>query len=370
VTPAGAPTLSRRAFTLAAAAGLVTAPAFAQAIPQPVIVAEGGSAEERIEDTRAALDLAITQGCDFIQVNLVPSKEGALVARRGPELSASTNVASHPEFAGRKTTKTIAGADVAGWFAEDFTVPELKTLTCREPLPALRPQNVRYEGKEPILTLPEVLQLARDGCVRTGRTVGVCVRLMHPGAYQDQGVDVVGRLASELATEGYVARAAAIWVQASEPEALRSFGRASPMRRMLIVGADGGADAAKTTTAAGLGDVKSYADAIGADQDLLLDPSAASFPAPTTLAMDAHNAGLAVFSRTARGENAMLPPALRQGDPHWRNYPSDRGDIDKLLVALFADRLDGVCTDLPEPAGEARRQVMDALRRAARPKSS
>jgi hypothetical protein len=88
------------------------------------------------------------------------------------------------------------------------------------------------------------------------------------------------------------------------------------------------------------------------------------------LALDAHNAGLAVFSRTARAQNAFLPPALRQGDKRSASYPARRGDIDKLLIALFADRLDGVCTDLPEPAGEARRQVMDALRRAARPKSS
>jgi glycerophosphoryl diester phosphodiesterase len=361
--PGAMPVLSRRAFTLAAAAGLVAAPAFGQAIPLPVIIAEGGSAEERIEDTHAALDLAITQGCDFIQVNLVPTKEGALVARRDAELSATTNVASHPEFADRKTTKTVAGTDVAGWFAEDFTVAELKTLFCREALPALRPQNLRYEGKEPILTLAEVLQLARDGCVRTGRTVGVCVRLMHPGAYQDEGVDVVGRLASELDTEGYVSSAAAIWAQASEPEALRSLARLSRVRRMLIVEA-GGPDVAQQTTAAGLGDIKAYADAIGADQDLLLDPAAATFPAPTTLALDAHNAGLQVFSRTARGENAFLPPALRQGDKRSSSYPARRGDVDKLLVALFADRLDGVATDLPGPAGEARGQVMDALRRA------
>jgi glycerophosphoryl diester phosphodiesterase len=242
-------------------------------------------------------------------------------------------------------------------------VAELQTLTCREAQPQLRPQNVRYDGKEPILSLPEVLQLARDGCVRTGRTVGVCARLMHVGYFENQGLDVVGRLASELSTEGYVAAAAAIWMQASEPEALRSFGKLSRVRRMLILEA-GAEGAAQMTTSAGLADIRGYAEAIGADQDLLLDPAAATFPAPTTLALDAHNAGLRVFSRTARGENAFLPPALRQGDRRARTYPAQRGDVGKLLLALYSEGLDGVATDLPADAGRARGAVLDALRRA------
>jgi len=357
------PVLTRRQFAVLAAAGAFAGPALAQDLPQPVIVAEGGAAEDRIEDTRAALDLAINQGCDFIQVNLVPTREGSLVARRDTELSASTNVAARPDFADRKTSKTIGDAAVEGWFAEDFSLAELQTLTCREARPELRPQNLRYEGKEPILALPDVLQLARDGCVRTGRTVGVCLRLMHVGYFEGQGVDVVGRLASELSTEGYVASAAAIWMQASEPEALRTFGNLSRVRRMLIV--DAGAEGvAQLTTSAGLGDIHGYAEAIGADQDLLIDPAAAAFPAPTTLALDAHNAGLRVFSRTARGENAFLPPALRQGDRRSKTYPTQRGDVDKLLFALFSQGLDGVGTDLPANAARARGAAMDALRHA------
>ena len=357
------PKLTRRQFAILAAAGAVAAPALAQDLPQPAIIAEGGAAEDRIEDTRSGLDLAINQGCDFIQVNLVPSKEGSLVARRDTELSASTNVAARPDFADRKTTKTVDGQDVTGWFAEDFSVAELQTLFCREARPELRPQTLRYEGKEPILTLSDVLQLARDGCIRTGRTVGVCARLMHVDYFESQGVDVVGRLASELSTEGYVAAAAAIWMQASEPEALRTFGKLSRVRRMLIV-ETGAPDTAQMTTSAGLADIHGYAEAIAADQDLLIDPTAATFPAPTTLALDAHNAGLGVFSRTARGENAFLPAALRQGDRRSKTYPAQRGDVGRLLVALFSEGLDGVATDLPADAGRARSAVLDALRRA------
>jgi glycerophosphoryl diester phosphodiesterase len=352
-------TLTRRDFGLLAAAGLAAGPAFADA-PAAVIVAEGGAAEERIEDTRSAFDLAINQGCNFIQVNLVPTKEGALVARRESELSGSTDVASHPEFADRKTTKTIDGVDVTSWFVEDFTLAELRTLACREPQPQLRPQNVKLGGKEPILTLAEVLQIARDGCVRTARTVGVCLRPMRAGDYSNLGLDVLGRLASDLATEGYAAPAAAVWVQSSRADALKTFAQLSRLRLMLLVAAN----EADKIGSDGLADIKTYAQAIAPDQDLLLDPAAAIFPAPTTLALDAHNAGLQVFSRTARGQNQFLPPALRRGDKRSASFPNQRGDVDKLLIALFADAVDGLCTDLPTEAGKARKAVADAAARA------
>jgi glycerophosphoryl diester phosphodiesterase len=359
-------TLSRRDFTLMAAAGLAAdltaSPAHADA-PIAVIVAEGGAAEERIQDTRSALDLAINQGCDFLQVDLVPTKEGALVARRQGELSASTDVADRPEFVDRKTTRTIDGQEQAGWFAEDFTLAELQTLFCREPAPQMRGGNVKLNGKEPILTLGDVLQIARAGCVRTARTVGVCVRPLQSGYYSGQGLDVVGRLASDLGTAGYASPAAAAWVQSSDPEALRAFGALSRVRRMLVLEPG---DAAQATTASTLGDLRAYAEAIAPHQDLLLDPSGATFPVPTTLAMDAHNAGLRVFSRVAYPQNQFLPPALRKGDPRAQNFPFRRGDSDKLLVALFADGVDGVCTDLVGDAVDARREVADAQAKARR----
>ncbi|MGH6970123.1 MAG: glycerophosphodiester phosphodiesterase family protein, partial [Caulobacteraceae bacterium] len=157
--------LSRREFALLAAAAGLGAAAPLGSLAWPVIVAEGGSAEKRIEDTRPALDLAIDQGCDFIQCAFTPSRDGTLVARRDNELSLSTDVAAHPAFADRKATKSFGGHKVTGWFAEDFTVAELKTLACREALPQVRPQNVKYDGKDPILTLAEVLAVARQGCV-------------------------------------------------------------------------------------------------------------------------------------------------------------------------------------------------------------
>ena len=214
-----------------------------------------------------------------------------------------------------------------------------------------------------MLSLHDVLEIARAGCVRTGRIIGVCPRLTTPARFSDLGLDVIGRLADELNTEGYVAPAAAVWVQAFEPEPLRTFGRLSRVRRMLLIDA-GAPDTAARTTSAALGEIKQVAEAIGPDQSLLIDPAAATFPAPTTLALDAHNAGLAVFSRTARAQNATLPPALRRGDARAAGYPNGRGDVGKLLVALFSDGVDGVATDLPADAARARGQVMSTLRHA------
>jgi glycerophosphoryl diester phosphodiesterase len=355
--------LTRRDFgLLAAAAGLAAGPAFADA-STAVIVAEGGAAEERIADTRSALDLAINQGCDFIQVNLVPTKEGALIARRSRELSAGADVAGRPQFADRKTTKTVDGVETPGWFAEDFTLAELQTLTCREAEPDLRPQNAKLAGKEPILTLADVLQIARAGCVRTARTVGVCLRPMAIQDFASQGLDVLGRLAGDLDTAGYASAAAAVWVQSSDAQALKAFAQLSRLRRMLLIDTK---DTDRTTTA-GLADIKTYAQAVAPHQDLLLDPAAALFPAPTTLALDAHNAGLQVFSRTVRPQNQFLPPALRHGERRAASFPNQRGDSDKLLVALFADRVDGLCTDLISDAVNARKAVADAVAQS-RPK--
>lgn len=370
--------LSRRDFArLAAAASLAPAslaPRAARAdTPKPVIIAEGGAAEERIEDTRSALDLAINQGCDFIQVDLAPTKDGALVARRDHEISASTNVASLPQFADRKTEKTVEGEKIAGWFTEDFTLAELKDLACRERSPDLRPQTIRFDGKEPVLSLADVLQIARVGCVRTARTIGVCLGMRNTRYFAELDLPIVDRLVAQLATEGYVSGAAAIWVQCAQPEALAAFGRASPIRRMQIIekgeGATGEVDAgfAAMTTRDGLAKLRSDAEAIAPDQDLLFDPAAALFPAPTTLALDAHAADLQVFSRTARAQNAFLPPALRRGNAKSRGFQAARGDVDKLLLSLFANGVDGVATDLPAAAVKARAAAIEALRRRRGP---
>ena len=251
-----------------------------------------------------------------------------------------------------------------GWFAEDFTLAEIAALFAREPDPAAHPQNARLDGKEPVLTLADVLQIARDGCVRTGRTIGVCARLTDPARYADLGPRR-GRAPRRASStpRAMSQRPRRSGCRRSSREALRAFGRLSRVRRMLLIDA-GAPDAATLTTTAGLGDIKAFAEAIGPDQALLIDPAAATFPAPTTLALDAHNAGLAVFSRTARrAERSSCRRRCGAAISTAPAIPNGRGDVGKLLVALFSDGVDGVATDLPADAARARSQAMSALHR-------
>jgi glycerophosphoryl diester phosphodiesterase len=130
------------------------------ALAHPLIIAHRGASGERPEHTRAAFELAIEQGADFIEPDLVMSRDGVLVVRHENEIGGTTDVAARPEFLDRRTTKTIDGETLTGWFTEDFTLAELKTLRARERLPAIRPANTAFDGQEPILTFDEVLDLA------------------------------------------------------------------------------------------------------------------------------------------------------------------------------------------------------------------
>ena len=367
----------RQAGLFALAAGLSASPGLARAdAPVPLIFAEGGSAAERPEDTRSAYDLAITEGADFLQANVVPTKEGALIARRHNELSATTDIAAHPEFAARRTSKTIDGAALTGWFSEDFTLAELRTLLCRERMPTLHPQSAKFDGKEGILTIQEVLSIARDGCTRTGRVIGVAPRLLHASYFSGLDLPVDQRLAEELNTAGYRYPSAAVWVQAFEPSALKAFARFSRVRLMQVIEAAGGppddpsATYAQMLTGDGLAAVRRYADAIAPSQDLVIDPNAAIFPAPTTLVLEAHTAGLTVHSWTARAENMFLPRLLQKGDRRSANFPGLRGDLDKLMVGLFTGGVDSLATDQPAQAVRSRGEAIDLVNRdKPRPKT-
>jgi len=358
--------LTRRRFgALTAVASLAPSLARAEA-PKPLIIAEGGAAAERPEDTRAAFDLAINQGCDFIQANVVPTKDGVLIARRDNELSATTDVASRPDFASRKTSKTIDGVEVAGWFSEDFTLAEIQTLKARERLPKLRPASAKLDGVQPVLTFRDVLAIARLGCVRTARTIGVMPRMLHVGYFAGLGLIVEQALADDLNTAGYNSEAAAIWVQAAEPDALRAISRLTQVRRVQLIDAPGtpGAGAPAMTTGAALADIHAYAQAIAPEQSLVLVPESPIFPTLTTLVLDAHAVGLAVHTRTAAAENAFLPAVLRKGDPQSRSFAAAHGDVDKLMVTLFTAGVDGVSTTQVAAAARDRTKAIQLIEKS------
>ena len=359
--------MTRRQLTaLAAASALVPGLAHAEA-KRPLVIAHRGASGERPEETRQAYELAIDEGADFIEPDLVPTQDGILVARHENEISATTDVASRPEFAARRTSKVIDGKSINGWFTEDFSLAELKTLMCRERLPQLRPASTKFDGLSPILTFQEVIDIARAGSIRTGRVIGVYPEMKHPSYFTSIGLPLEARLADAVRTNGYNSQAAAIFVQCFEVGALKTFAKLSRARRVMLLDTEGGpADQpdvkyADMITPSGLKGVRAFADAIGPNQGLVLDLEAEPFPAMTPLVADAHAAGLAVHSWTARQENYFLPKRLQKGDPKKPDFARRPGDIHALLIALYMTRLDGLFSDFPALAFKARDEAMTQM---------
>lgn len=328
----------------------------ASAAPRPQVVAHRGASGYRPEHTASAYRLAIAQGADVIEPDLVLTKDGALVARHENEIGGTTDVASRPEFASRRTARDIDGERVEGWFTEDFTLAELKTLRARERLPQLRPDSARHDGEDGILTFAEVAALARRESARTGRTIGLCPEMKHPAYFRSRGMDFEPIMASALKAEGLDAPSAPVLVQCFEVGPLKTLAGLSKAPRVQLVSAEGGpADLpavryADMVTADGLKAIAGYAQAVGPEwRQVLKVDDAGALAGLTALVADAHAAGLKVIPWTVRAENAFLPPALRRG-----TGPADHGDAESLLKALFASGVDGLFSDFPDLAVAAR----------------
>ncbi len=355
---------SRRTLAHAALGTLVAAamPAAAQAkaTSRPIVIAHRGASGERPEHTLAAYRLAIAQGCDFIEPDLVVTRDGVLVVRHENEISGTTDVAARPEFAARRVRKEIDGEALEGWFTEDFTLAELKTLHARERLPQLRPASAAHDGREAIPTFQEVIDLARTETARTGRVIGIYPEMKHPTHMATCGLPVEGRLARALKDNGLDGRDAPVFVQCFEIGALKTFGTLSRARRVFLADSEGGpADQPRTTyaqllTASGLKDVSAFAEGVGPAWSLIL-PTApdGSLGSPTAQVAHAHAAGLLVHPWTVRAENRFLPPALRRGQDE-----AARGDVETLLAALYAAGVDGLFSDFPGLAVRARARLL------------
>jgi glycerophosphoryl diester phosphodiesterase len=333
--------------TLAAsAAALIATPAFAQP-KKPIVIAHRGASGERPEHTLAAYKLAIEQGADYIEPDLVVTKDGHLVVRHENEIRGTTDIVHRGEFRDRRVQKTIDGQLVIGWFTEDFTLAELKTLRCNERLPALRPQSAKFDGQETIPTFQEVLDLAKAESARTGRTIGVYPEMKHPTYFAGIKLAMEKRLADALRKNGLDRRDAPVFVQCFEPGPLKTFQKLSKARRVMLVGREGAA--VPTATPADLKAIAAFADGLGPEWPLVVPIVDGALGPPTKLVEMAHAAGLAVHPWTVRAENQFLPPKLRRGET-----PADHGDAETLVKALYAAGVDGVFSDFPGLAVKAR----------------
>lgn len=308
-----------------------------------IIIAHRGASAERPEHTLAAYELAIDQGADYIEPDLVATKDLVLVSRHENELSGTTDVATREEFEDRRRDKTIDGQIVAGWFAEDFTLAELRTLRAKERIPSLRPANARYDGLYQVPTFEEIVKLVRAKQAATGRRIGLYPELKHPEfLLQDAGIDMVDLLLREFRQLGITPQDP-VFVQTFEVGPLQRLKQRSDFKLVQLVAPIGGpADEpamryAEMVTPTGLAEVAKYADAVGAHIALVLTPEGT----PTSLVADAGAAGLAVHAWTVRPENDFLPVMLRTGDD-----PKGRGCGDVTLAAMLkAAGVAGVFSD-------------------------
>lgn len=336
---------------LALIAAALAAPAMAQAEDDMLIIAHRGASAERPEHTLAAYELAIDQGADYIEPDLVATRDGVLVARHENEISGTTDVDQRPEFAARLTTRVIDGEEVTGWFTEDFTLAELRTLRARERLPQIRPANTAFDGLYQVPTLREIIALVRAKEAETGRTIGLYPEIKHPGYFAGIGHDLAAMLVEELHTAGYRGEDAPVFIQSFEVEPLRRLDGMTDIRLVQLVAAEGGpADDLSRSYAEmmapnGLSAIARYADAIGVAIPLLLSGEGQ----PTGLVEAAHEAGLKVHAWTLRPENAFLPEALRTPDG-----PDAAGCDDALFHLLQRSGLDGVFADSPRRAAAFR----------------
>lgn len=317
--------------------------------PPPIVIAHRGASADRPEHTLASYALAIEQGADFIEPDLVSTKDHHLVARHENEISGTTDVASHAEFANRKATKSIDGQTVSGWFTEDFTLAELQTLRARERLPQLRTANTAFDGKEAIPTLDEIIALAKAATARTGRTIGIYPETKHPSYFRGLGLPLEPVLLAALKKAGWTGADSPVFIQSFEAGNLKALHGETAVRLIQLIDSGTSADGQSydaMLTPAGLKAIAAYANGIGPNRDRIIPRAAdGTLGTPTTLVANAHAAGLQVHPWTFRPENNFLAKPFRSSDD-----PRGRGDAVGEIRLYLETGIDGVFSDLPAAA--------------------
>ncbi|MFE4612231.1 glycerophosphodiester phosphodiesterase [Streptomyces niveus] len=324
-------------------------------LPVPTIVGHRGASGYRPEHTLGSYQLALDMGAHVIEQDLVPTKDGHLVCRHENDITGTTDVADHPEFAGRRTTKSVDGVSLTGWFTEDFTLAELKKLRAKERIPQSRPHSTLYNGRWEIPTFEEVLRWADEEGRRRGEPVWLYVETKHPTYFRGLGLGLEERLAKLLRRYGRDRRDSPLFLQSFEPTSMQRMAELVSTPRVVLF------DAANTQPwdfkqsgdprfvadlikPEGLKWIASFAQGIGPWVDLIIPKDAAGkLGKPTTLVRDAHAKGLILHPYTMRNENSFLPADFRIGTD-----PNAYGDAFGAFKTYFAQGIDGIFTDNPD----------------------
>jgi glycerophosphoryl diester phosphodiesterase len=330
----------------------------------PIVIGHRGSPVYRPEHTIASYTLAIEMGADYIEPDLVFTKDGQLVARHEPDIGATTDVADHPEFASRRTTRTIDGVVFANtWFTFDFTLAELKTLRAKERLPLVRPQNTALDGLFEVPTFQEVIDLAK------AKGVGIYPETKHPTFFGSLGFSFDAPLLDTLRRNGLDRPDAKVFIQSFEVGNLQRLrGETRLPLIQLIDSAGAPADFVASgdprtyddlVTPQGLAEIATYADGIGPDKSRIVAGNSAGNPLgqPTTLVRDAHRVGLLLHPFTFRPENNFLAADFRVGNPGSPEYLHARGDQPAELALYYRLGVDGLFADNADTAVAVREKT-------------
>ena len=278
------------------------------------------------------------------------------MARHENELSGTTDVAAHPEFASRSTSRTIDGSVVSGWFTEDFTLAELKTLRARERLPEVRPANIAYDDRYEIPTFQELVDLVRRRAAGAGRPVGIYLEMKHASYFDAIGLSLEKPVLEALERHRLPNVDTPVFIQSFEVANLRALSEQTSVPLIQLISATSVLD----VTPPGLAAIADYAAGIGADKELVIPRDAAgTLSRPTTLVADAHATGLRVDTWTLRAENAFLPTDLRRGHVRDPGYGAQLGNWQREYAAFLAAGVDGVFADQPDLAVAARSEWLE-----------
>jgi glycerophosphoryl diester phosphodiesterase len=321
---------------------------------RPLVIGHRGAPGYRPEHSRSSYDLALAMGVDAVEPDIVVSQDGVLVVRHENEISGTTDVADRPEFAERRTTKTIDGAELTGWFTEDFTWDELATLRCRERLPKIRPASASFDDQQRVLRLRDVLDLVRDASLEQGREIAVVLEIKHATYFAGLGWDLAALIDDELHAAGWARGELPLIIESFESTVLgrlrergirgtyiyllesagRPFDLASVQGKAALT-------YPQTAAPAGLDGLIGKVDGISVDRRMILAPDRLGrMTGPTSVVADAHARGLQVFTWTCRPENAFLVGQFRG-----KGGPSAFGDWESEWSVIRDAGIDGVFVD-------------------------
>jgi glycerophosphoryl diester phosphodiesterase len=302
------------------------------------VIAHRGASGERPEHTLASYGLAIDEGADYIEPDLVMTRDRVLIARHENEISGTTDVEQHPEFAARRRTQMIDGESMSGWFTEDFTLSEIKTLRARERLGELRPQNRRFDGQLTVPTFDEIMQLIVRANRQPGRDrpIGVYPETKHPAHFRGVGLPLELAVLDTLRRYGYAEAGSPVFIQSFDPGNLRQLRGMTRLPLVQLLENDVG----------DVAEIARYADAIGIAKALAVPEAVRA----------AHAANLKVHVWTFRAENEFLPADLKVGET-----PAAHGNLNAEIHRYLERGIDGFFVDFPAIGVRARDAYISAL---------